>query len=88
MSSALCFTSTRATVQSLFDYLGGSFSSEDFVMDFTFVQREWTAAVLEAAKDSQCADASAAWRGAIGTKDRDLSCSDRARRFWNQTCDE
>ena len=34
MNGALCFTGTRIPVQSLFDYLEGSSSIEDFLGDF------------------------------------------------------
>ncbi len=59
MSGALCFTGTRVPVQSLFDYLEGSSSLEDFLEDFPSVQREVAVAVLESAKARLFADASA-----------------------------
>ena len=60
MSGALCFTGTRVPVKNLFDYLEGSSSLEDFVEDFPSVSRERAVAVLEAARESLAADASAA----------------------------
>ena len=50
MSGALCFRGTRVTVQSLFDYLEGRSSLEDFLEDFPSVNRETAVAVLEAAR--------------------------------------
>jgi uncharacterized protein (DUF433 family) len=60
MSSALCFKGTRVTVQSLFDYLDGSSSLEDFLEDFPSVSREAATAVLEVAKERLFAHAPAA----------------------------
>ena len=57
MSGALCFTGTRVPVQSLFDYLEGSSSIEDFLEDFPSVTREAAVAVLEAAKARVFSDA-------------------------------
>jgi uncharacterized protein (DUF433 family) len=48
MSGALCFTGTRVPVQTLFDYLEGNSSLEDFLEDFPSVQRAAAVAVLEA----------------------------------------
>jgi len=50
MGGALCFTGTRVPVQSLFDYLEGSSSLEDFLQDFPSVSRETAVSVLEAAR--------------------------------------
>lgn len=60
MSGALCFTGTRVPVQTLFDYLEGSSSLEDFLEDFPSVQRVAAVAVLEAARTRLFADALAA----------------------------
>ncbi|TVR60222.1 MAG: DUF433 domain-containing protein [Candidatus Competibacteraceae bacterium] len=60
MSGALCFTGTRVPVQTLFDYLEGSSSLEDFLEDFPSVQRAAAVAVLEAARTRLFADALAA----------------------------
>ena len=60
MSGALCFKGTRVLVQSLFDYLEGSSSLEDFLKDFPSVSREAAIAVLEVAKERLFAHASAA----------------------------
>jgi uncharacterized protein (DUF433 family) len=40
MSGALCFTGTRVPVKTLFDYLEGKSSLEDFLDDFPTVSRE------------------------------------------------
>jgi uncharacterized protein (DUF433 family) len=50
MSGALCFTGTRVPVKSLFEYLEGSSSLEEFLEDFPSVSRERAVAVLEAAR--------------------------------------
>jgi uncharacterized protein (DUF433 family) len=60
MSGALCFKGTRVLVQSLFDYLEGSSSLEDFLEDFPSVSREAAIAVLEVAKERLFAHAPAA----------------------------
>lgn len=57
MSGALCFTGTRVPVQSLFDYLEGSLSLEDFLQDFP--SRETAVSILEAARLLIFADAPA-----------------------------
>ena len=59
MSGALCFTGTRVLVKTLFDYLEGTSSLEDFLEDFPTVSRERAVAVLEAARET-LAGASAA----------------------------
>jgi uncharacterized protein (DUF433 family) len=60
MSGALCFNGTRVPVQSLFDYLEGSSSLEEFLDDFPSVSREAAIAVLEVAKERLFAHAPAA----------------------------
>ncbi len=60
MSGALCFKGTRVPVQSLFDYLEGSSSLEEFLDDFPSVSREAAIAVLEVAKKRLFAHAPAA----------------------------
>ena len=60
MSGALCFTGTRVPVKSLFDYLEGTSSLEDFLEDFPSVPRNKVIAVLEAARERLASDASAA----------------------------
>jgi len=60
MSGALCFTGTRVPVKSLFEYLEGSSSLEEFLEDFPSVSRERAVAVLEAARQQLAADAPAA----------------------------
>ena len=60
MSGALCFTGTRVPVQSLFDYLEGTSSLEDFLEDFPSVTRERAIALLEAVKERLFSDAPAA----------------------------
>ena len=60
MHGALCFTGTRVPVKNLFDYLEGSSSLEEFLEDFPSVSRQLAVVVLEAARKSLVADASAA----------------------------
>jgi len=60
MIGALCFTGTRVPVKSLFEYLEGSSSLEEFLEDFPSVPRERAVAVLEAARQQLAADAPAA----------------------------
>ena len=60
MSGTLCFSGTRVPVQSLFDYLEGSSSLEDFLEDFPSVSRDVAVAVLEQARARLFADAPAA----------------------------
>ena len=60
MSGALCFKGTRVPLESLFDYLEGSSSLEDFLEDFPSVSRKAAIAVLVAAKARFYADAPAA----------------------------
>ena len=60
MSGALCFTGTRVPVKTMFDYLGGTSSLEDFLADFPTVTRERAVAVLEAARLRLADDAPAA----------------------------
>jgi uncharacterized protein (DUF433 family) len=60
MSGALCFAGTRVLVKTLFDYLEGASSLEDFLEDFPTVSRERAVAVLEAARSGLAEDATAA----------------------------
>lgn len=60
MSGALCFTGTRVPVKTLFDYLEGTSTLEEFLQDFPTVSRDKAVAVLEAARQSLAADAPAA----------------------------
>ena len=60
MTGSLCFSGTRVPVKNLFDYLEGSSSLEEFLVDFPTISRERAIAVLEAAHQSFAADASAA----------------------------
>ena len=60
MSGALCFTGTRVPVKTLFDYLEGTSTLEEFLEDFPTVSRQRAVAVLEAAQESLAADAPAA----------------------------
>lgn len=52
MSGALCFAGTRVPVKTLFDYLEGSSTLEDFLGDFPTVSRARAVAVLEAARET------------------------------------
>lgn len=58
MSGELCFKGTRVLVQSLFDYLEGTSSLEEFLQDFPSVSWEAAVAVLQAAKARLFANAS------------------------------
>lgn len=60
MSGALCFAGTRVPVKTLFDYLEGTSTLEDFLEDFPTVSRERAVAVLEAARQRLAVDAPAA----------------------------
>jgi uncharacterized protein (DUF433 family) len=60
MSGALCFTGTRVPVKSLFEYLEGTSTLEEFLQDFPSVSRQKAVAVLEAARQQLRADAPAA----------------------------
>ena len=60
MSGVLCFAGTRVPVKSLFEYLDGSSSLEEFLEDFPSVSRQRAVAVLEAARQQLTADAPAA----------------------------
>ncbi len=54
------FVGTRVPVRSLFDYLAGGDSLEEFLHQFPSVKREQTIAVLDAAFERVTADAPAA----------------------------
>ena len=60
MSGSLCFKGTCVPGQTLFDYLEGSSSLEDFLEGFPSVSREAAIAVLKVAKGRLFAHASAA----------------------------
>mgnify|MGYP001585321873 CR=1 FL=1 len=52
LGGAPVFAGTRVPVQTLLDYVEGSDSLDDFLMDFPSVSREHAIAVLEAAKSA------------------------------------
>lgn len=54
------FVGTRVSVRSLFDYLQGSETLEEFLHQFPSVKREQTIAVLDAACETVTADANSA----------------------------
>jgi uncharacterized protein (DUF433 family) len=60
MSGVLCFAGTRVPVKTLFEYLEGKSSLEEFLEDFPTVSREVAVAVLEDARKRLFADAIAA----------------------------
>ena len=60
LSGTAVFVGTRVPVRSLFDYLEGGDSLEEFLHQFPSVKREQTIAVLNAACERVTADASAA----------------------------
>ncbi len=51
------FIGTRVPVRSLFDYIEGGGTLEEFLHQFPSVKREQTIAVLDAAYDTVAADA-------------------------------
>ena len=52
MSGALVFTGTRVPVKSLFDYLEGGDSIEEFLDDFPTVEKPHAISVLEMARET------------------------------------
>ena len=60
LSGTPVFVGTRVPVRSLFDYLEGGDSLEEFLHQFPSVKREQTIAVLDAAFERVSADAPAA----------------------------
>jgi len=60
LSGAPVFVGTRVTIRSLFDYLEGGDTLEEFLRQFPSVKREQTLVVLDAAFERVAADASAA----------------------------
>jgi len=51
LGGAPVFRGTRVPIQTLFDYLGGGETLEDFLQGFPTVTRESAVAALEEAKD-------------------------------------
>jgi uncharacterized protein (DUF433 family) len=60
LSGSLVFIRTRVPVRSLFDYLEGGESLDDFLHQFPSVKRELAIAVLDAAYETVAADANIA----------------------------
>ena len=60
LSGTAVFVGTRVPVRSLFDYLEGGDTLEEFLHQFPSVKREQTIAVLDAAFERVTADAAAA----------------------------
>ncbi len=60
LSGTPVFVGTRVPVRSLFDYLEGGDTLEEFLRQFPSVKREQTIAVLDAAFERVAADASVA----------------------------
>ena len=60
LSGTPVFTGTRVAVRSLFDYLEGGETLEDFLRQFPSVKREQAIAILDSAYDTVIADALAA----------------------------
>jgi len=52
LSGTPVFVGTRVPVQSLFDYLGGGDTLDEFLRQFPSVRREQAIAALEQARDS------------------------------------
>ena len=57
LGGAPVFTHTRVPVRSLFDYLEGGESLDEFLRQFPSVKREQAIAALDAARDSLLAGA-------------------------------
>jgi uncharacterized protein (DUF433 family) len=60
LSGSLVFVGTRVPVRSLFDYLEGGESIDEFLREFPSVRREFAIAVLDAAYETVAADANIA----------------------------
>jgi uncharacterized protein (DUF433 family) len=60
LSGSLVFVGTRVPVRSLFDYLEGGESIDEFLHQFPSVKREFAIAVLDAAYETVSADANTA----------------------------
>jgi uncharacterized protein (DUF433 family) len=60
LSGNLVFVGTRVPVRSLFDYLEGGESIDEFLHQFPSVKREFAIAVLDAAYATVAADANIA----------------------------
>ena len=60
LSGSLVFVGTRVPVRSLFDYLEGGESLDEFLHQFPSVKREFSIAVLDAAYETVAADANTA----------------------------
>ena len=60
LSGAPVFVGTRVAVRSLFDYLEGGDTLEEFLRQFPSVKREQAIAILDAAFEKVTADAAAA----------------------------
>jgi uncharacterized protein (DUF433 family) len=56
LSDSLVFVGTRVPVRSLFDYLEGGESLDEFLHQFPSVRREFAIAVLDAAYETVAAD--------------------------------
>lgn len=57
MSGTPCFAGTRVPARTLFDYLEGADSLDDFLEDFPTVSREQAIALLEEASERMLAEA-------------------------------
>lgn len=57
LSGTPVFVGTRVPVQSLFDYLGGGDTLDEFLRQFPSVKREQAIAALDLARDSLLAGA-------------------------------
>jgi uncharacterized protein (DUF433 family) len=60
LSGTVVFVGTRVPVKSLFDYLEGGDTIEEFLRQFPSVKRQQAIAVLDAAYKTMVADAPAA----------------------------
>jgi len=62
LSGTPVFVGTRVPVQSLFDYLEGGETLDEFLRQFPSVRREQAIAAIELARDSVLAGARPTWR--------------------------
>jgi uncharacterized protein (DUF433 family) len=60
LGGSLVFVGTRVPVRSLFDYLEGGESIDEFLRQFPSVKREFAIAVLDAAYETVASDANIA----------------------------
>ena len=60
MGGTPCFAGTRVPIRNLFDYIEGSQTIEEFLIDFPTVEREQVLAVVELASEKLISSVAAA----------------------------